>query len=479
MVPLLIAAAVAMPATDRCAVLATVFIEHATMERAMRLAGGGCRIDGQAAPVEGSHIRFELRLPPPERWSGRYYQIGNGGFAGAIHDPTLAEGEARGDAIAGTDTGHAGTGFDASWAKGHPVQVDDYGWRAIKATSDASRTLLGHYYGRPAKHRYAIGCSNGGRMALMAAARWPADWDGVIAGAPANPWTDQFRAFGLLQHQLRDAPGNWISPALLPAIRATALAQCPPGSVQNGIATRPQACGTDFDQMRCVPSHAGPCLSDGQMASLSAIVRAGYLPAAMIPADWQRWILASTRSDSQLTFATQAGPELLSAGDTLDVPIPGLLAFAARGGKILSYFGWSDAVVAPMRGLGWYRAVIRRTPPALRGSYRLFMVPGMTHCQDGEGPTRFGQSIDTPGLRDDRRHDVRRSIEAWVEQGQAPEIMIATDAAGTEMRRIRPLSETFAIPGNFFGANISAWVDEPDGRRSESLPKAGNDGHWR
>ena len=258
----------------QCSALSSVPLDHARIEVSEMVDKNVCKVTGIASPVTGSRIRFEVWLPPGRRWSGRYYQIGNGGFAGAIHEPTLAEGAARGDAIAGTDTGHTGNGFDASWAPGHQIQIDDYGWRSIKATSDAARALLRVYYGRPARRHYAIGCSNGWRMALMAAARWPTEWDGIIAGAPANPWTDQLRSFAQLQGRLRTAERTGSTPSSCLRSAQRHSPKCPK-MVRDGVALEPLLCGTDFANLRCSGTLKLQCLSDAQVESLSAIVRAG------------------------------------------------------------------------------------------------------------------------------------------------------------------------------------------------------------
>ena len=423
-------------------------LDRAVVTKAATIAGGTCRIEGIASPVVGSHIRFEVMLPQPGRWSGRYYQIGNGGFAGAIHEPTLLEGAERGDAIAGTDAGHSSNPFDASWAEGHPVQVDDYGWRSIKATSDAARALILRYYGKPAMRHYAIGCSNGGRMALMAAARWPDEWDGIIAGAPAVQWTEQLQAFARLQRQLRSDPASWIKPNQLDTIRAAALGGCPEGTVVGGIAVAPEKCSAVFSRLRCRAVVTNKCLTDTQLRSLAAIVRAGYLPAAMVPDDWARWIIAPASAQSQLTFAQQGNSMLANGEAALDIPIAGLAAFNAKGGKIISYFGWADAVIAPLRGIGWYKRVAMRTkPPAsVQDYYRLFMVPGMVHCQGGLGPTQFGQSVEARAASDDATHDVRRALEAWVEIGRPPRDLIAIDGARQASRTLVPMRIDTPLP---------------------------------
>lgn len=426
---------------DRCAQLAKLTIDKAAVDSVV-LSGDVCRVNGSAHPVPGSDIRFTVYLPAPGRWSGRYYQIGNGGFAGAIHLPTLDDGARRGDAIAATDTGHRGTGFDASWATGNPEALADYGWRSIKATRDAAQALVAAYYGRAPGHRYFMGCSNGGRMALMAAARWPGDWDGILAGAPANPWTVQLRQFDRVQRAVR-APGGWLGRAQLDLIRRTAIAACPAGSVRNGIAQRPDACRADWDRLAC--RGGGACLTAPQRDSLRAITDAGYMPAAMDIADWDRWIVNPDASaPSQATFADQARRHLFAEYDAatlsshLDIRPEQLQPFRERGGKILSYFGWADAVIAPGPGLQWYRSVEAATagPEPLTDFYRLFMVPGMLHCQGGSGSVRFGQSIEAPAVRPRPGHDVRLALEAWVETNRPPETL--KGGTGPALRPVRP-----------------------------------------
>lgn len=419
---------------DRCAALARLTIDKTVIESAV-LSDGVCRINGSSHPVPGSDIRFAVYLPAPERWSGRYYQIGNGGFAGAIYLPTLEDGARRGDAIAATDTGHRGTGFDASWAANNPVALADYGWRSIKATRDAAQALVQAYYGRIPRHRYFMGCSNGGRMALMAAARWPQDWDGVIAGAPANPWTKQFANFGTIQDVMR-APGGWLGRADIDRIRQTAIAACPAGSVVKGIAQRPDACRPDW-------SRTG--LSAPQRRTLSTLIAAGYAPAAMVREDWERWIAnPDATAESQFVFAQQSRRFLFGhyshrqlAAD-LDVRPGDLKPFRERGGKILSYFGWADAVIAPGLGLDWYRAVDRASRSAGKTTdfYRLFMVPGMLHCQGGAGAASFGQSLDAPASFQRPEYDVRLALERWAETGKAPDGL--TSGTGDRARTVYP-----------------------------------------
>jgi len=409
-------------------------------------------VRGVARPTRASRIVFELWLPEAG-WNGRYYQLGNGGFGGDLHHPPLAAEAARGNAAAVTDTGHTGDGFDASWAAGHPERVVDYGHRSIKSTSDAARALIRAYYGRAAAHRYFAGCSNGGRQALMAAQRYPDDWDGIIAGAPANLWTDQLVSFAALQRRLRTVPGAWLPPAKLPAIQRAALASCPVATVHDSVATDPRLCRFDPARLLCRASESDDCLTPAQIESLRRITAAGYQPtSAAVVENWNRWIVnPDTSSPSQLIFATQAFRYLLqdrpawevAAFDprrdvpsarvraTLDADSTDYRRFRDRGGRILSYFGWADALISPGAGIHYYHRVQRIMERArTEGFYRLFMVPGMTHCQGGASPDAFGQSLSASALRPDRRHDIRHALEAWAEQGIPPDELVAARYRG-------------------------------------------------
>jgi feruloyl esterase len=420
-----------------------------------------CRIRGIARPTRASRIAFELWLPATG-WNGRYYQLGNGGFAGNIHLPSLAAEAARGNAAASTDTGHSGTGLDASWAAGQPEKVVDYGHRSIKATSDAARSLIAAYYGRPARHRYYAGCSNGGRQALMAAARYPDDWDGILAGAPANPWTVQLAAHAAIQHQLRASPDAWLSPPKLSAIQRAALATCPrEAGVIDGVAGDPRQCRFEPSTIQCRGAETNDCLTDAQVQSVRVLQQAGYEPtAAAMPGSWGEWVVQpDSDRPSQLTFATEAmrylagRPQWTSSSFTEDDatalrPLSGVLdaradeltRFRARGGRIISYFGWADPLIAPRLGTRFYAEVAAASGgfSRARSFYRLFMVPGMGHCQGGAGPTSFGQSAPAPAAYDDARHDVRRALEVWVEKGTPPETIVAAQPGTSATRKLQP-----------------------------------------
>jgi feruloyl esterase len=357
-------AAFAGHASD-CAALAThelpnVHIAAAQLVPAQSDVPEFCRVQGEARPAADSQIGFELWLPA-SGWNGRYYQLGNGGFAGSIHHPSLAAELRRGNAVAATDTGHRADAFDASWALGHPEKIVDYGHRSIIETARAATALVREYYGKPPRFRYFTGCSNGGRQALMAAQRFPQEWDGILAGAPALDWTRQLTTF----------------------------AAQPAGDVRSQL--------TLAEQFFRYLVHDDPAWTLGQF---------------------------DARRDAELARQRRIGNQTLS--QVLDATDPDLTRFEQRRGKLLMYFGWADDLISPQAGVDYYERVLARMGGAERTQafFRLFMVPGMGHCQGGKEPHAFGQAYVAPGLSDDPEHDIRRALEAWVEQGKVPERIV-------------------------------------------------------
>lgn len=466
------------PSADHCARLLTATSARVEILSATHVEGGAfaaapgenmevpasCRIVAVARPTSDSEIGFELWLP--DSWNGRYSQLGNGGFAGNIDHPSLAREIGRGNAAAMTDTGHKGSQFEASWALGHPEKVVDYGYRSIKETSEAARELISDYYGRPAQRRYFIGCSNGGRQALMAAQRYPADWDGIIAGSPAVEWTRQLAVFAAIQHRLRTEPKNWIPASKLAAIQRAATTACPDAAAHGA------QCHLDVRTLVCRGKESAHCLTTEQAKTLDLIQSGRTDPplgqsnlgfaatSAAIASNWEQWILNPDRSAaSDLTFATQAfrylvlerpdwevedlkprrdlplAPNRKFAGrrlsDILDPANPDLSAFERRAGKLIMYVGWADAVISPAGAVAYYQDVTRRMGMArTQGFARLFVAPGMQHCQGGPSPNAFGQAWIAPALRKDASHDIRLALEAWVEQGRPPTSLTAVKYEG-------------------------------------------------
>lgn len=347
-----------------CAALATHELPHTRITAKLIPAQADlpefCRVQGEAQPTADSQIGFELWLPATG-WNGRYYQLGSGGFAGNIHEPALAAELRRGNAVAATDTGHRANAFDASWALNHPERVIDYGYRSLQETSRVANELVHLYYGSRARFRYFTGCSNGGRQAFMAAQRFPDEWDGILAGAPAYNWTMQLATF----------------------------AAHPEGDVR------------------------------AQLTFAEQFFR--YMVY-----DDPSWTLARFDSRRDLDFARQRRIGNQTLSQVLDATDTDLTRFEQRRGKLLMYFGWADDLISPQAGVDYYERVVARMGGSERTQefFRLFMVPGMGHCQGGAAPHAFGQAYVSPGMRDDPEHDIRRALEAWVEQGKVPERIV-------------------------------------------------------
>jgi feruloyl esterase len=388
-----------------------------------------CRIALEAAPAPRSRIGTEVWLPL-SGWSGRFVQLGTGGFAGTLPEAGMAAEVRRGNAVAVTDTGHKGRdGFDAAWARGAPQTVIDYGYRSLAVSARAAKATVAGFYGAPARYSYFVGCSNGGRQALVAAEREPGDWDGVLAGAPAVAWSEQLSHFAEIQQALRRS-GAAIPAGMLPAIQQAARAQC-------GDA---ETCAFDPAALRCHGAAGATCLTAAQIAALQPIVRDFDPRWAAARGGWDHWIInADRKAQTQLTFAEQFFREMvlgrsgwrvedLKPADlsqaarlrpVFDATDRDLAAFRRRGGKLVVYAGSADPVISPGRVTRWFDGL------AGRDFARLFVVPGMLHCQGGPEPNAFGQAPIAPAASPDADHDIRRALEDWVERGRPPERLTA------------------------------------------------------
>ena len=276
-----------------------------------------CRVQGVLQPSNDSHIEFEVWLPA-SGWNGRYEGLGNGGFAGAIDYAGLADAVAHGYAASDSDTGHKASAIDARWALGHPEKVVDFGYRAVHETAEKAKTLIAAFYGNQARRSYFNSCSDGGREALMEAQRFPADYDGILAGAPANDWT-RLLANAAEETQMLGDPAKYIPPAKLPAIQAATLAACDAqDGVKDGIINDPSRCKFDASVLLCKGAESDSCLTAPQVASLQRLyvgardsagktIFPGRLPGAEAGAGtWNLWITGQKPGTSLMYgFATQ------------------------------------------------------------------------------------------------------------------------------------------------------------------------------
>jgi Tannase and feruloyl esterase len=422
-----------------------------------------CRIQGSIKPSSDSNIAFEVWLPPQSAWNGKYEGIGNGGFAGSLIYPPMDWALQAGYAVSATDTGHSGGSLDAHWALGHPEKITDFGWRAIHETASASKAIIEAYYAKPPAHSYFSGCSDGGREALMEAQRFPKDYDGIVAGAPANFWT-RLLANGVWTDQaLSETPESWISPEQLSVVSDAAVKAC---HGENGVVDDPGQCRFDPSSLLCKAGESQQCLSAPQITALKKIysgmqdasgksIFPGYPAGGEAgPVAWSLWLTGAEpkRVEGTLiygfstgyfanmvfdkadwTFRGQSPVEDLAqaqekTGQALDAPNPDLSAFRDAGGKLIQYHGWNDAAIPAPSSIDYYEQVAGKLGgiEKTQSFYRLFMAPGMQHCGSGLGPNAVGGVFGSPSPSGDPAHDVVAALAHWVEDGSAPDRIIAT-----------------------------------------------------
>src|SRR5436309_12313935 len=436
-----------------------------------------CRVLAVARPSADSEIKFEVWMPA-SGWNGRFRGQGNGGFAGEIDYGSLAAAVGDGYASAGTDTGHSASGIDARWALGHPEKVIDFGYRAIHEMTQTAKAAAKAFYGREPQRSYFANCSNGGRQALMEAQRFPEDYDGILAGAPANFFTH------LLTKALADAQAttldsaSYIPSSKLPALaRAVNVACDAQDGVADGILNEPNKCHFDPEILLCKDGDSDRCLTAPQITALKKLyagpidakgheIFPGYLPGAEeAQGAWEPWITGSAPGKS-LLFAFGTGyfsnmvyekaewnykdakiEEAVKAADEkttkmLNATDPNLAAFKARGGKLILYHGWNDPAISALNTINYFESVVSKMGGAEMDAFaRLYMAPGMLHCGGGPGPDSFGENGAADGS--DAQHNMGLALEQWVEKGIAPSAIIATKKAGGDsgesVKMTRPL----------------------------------------
>ena len=440
-----------------------------------------CRVRGELRPSADSDIHFEVWLPE-KYWNGRYLGVGNGGFAGEIEYHALADDISRGFAAAATDTGHFGDSEDASWAYQHPERIADFGWRAIHLTAQVAKQIISAYYGKPASHAYFDSCSDGGREALMEAQRFPGDYDGLLAGAPANNWATMLGGglAGLEETNLD--PAGVIPDLKLPAIERASLAACDRlDGVKDGIVSDPEKCRFEPAVLLCKHGDSLDCLTAPQVASLRHIYEGGtasngeVIFPGFLPGDedgWDPWIIGTGPLNSSGAQYVRNYFSYMVANDPkfniLAAPIDGSLAdaraktsrdldatssdlrsFAARSGKLILYHGWDDPAISPWNTIHYYQSVQNTMGSRPTASFlRLYMAPGVEHCVGGPGPDFFGQL----GLPAEKGHGLFDVLEAWVEDGKPPTGVIATkygkDQNPTMTRPLCPYPEVAKYDGS-------------------------------
>lgn len=415
-----------------------------------------CRVIGIIRPASDSEIRFEVWIPETS-WNGRFLAAGNGGFAGTIEHDSMSRYIQRGYATANTDTGHQGEAVDASWAYQHPEKVTDFGYRAVHLMTVTAKALIAAYYGHGPARSYFDSCSNGGRQALMEAQRFPDDYDGILAGAPANNWTNMLASGVAMAQALYKSPASYISALKLPALHASVMMKCDAADgVRDGIINNPEACHFDPSAVLCKGTDQQSCLTEPQVKAAKTIYSGtarfpGLAAGSELGADgWTTWEVGEGPGRGLFTgfvenyfryMVFEPAWNVLTAdveqsyrmaerksGANLNAIDPDLRPFARRGGKLIIYHGWDDPAISPLNSVNYYESVVHKIGrEAAAQVIRLYMVPGMQHCFGGPGPSALGQfGIATSAAS---RHGIFDALEAWIEHGTAPGSIVATKYA--------------------------------------------------
>jgi feruloyl esterase len=480
------------PTAKACdtATLAALKLDGATVKAATAIPAGSftppgrttplanlpafCRIEAKATPTSESLINFEVWVPTADTWNGKLVATGNGGYSPALGYNDMAYAMRQGYAVIGGDTGHQSTDpNEMFWGVGRPERIIDWGTRSIHAITRPSKTIIAELMARAPSRAYYYGCSTGGHQGYAEMQRYPEDFDGVIAGAPGNNRVRLNIEF-MYRFMANRTPGNNTA-LILPAAKASlvtarAIAACDDlDGVTDGVMEDPRQCTADrfnVDALLCQAGDAADCLTAEQIAVVKKIYAGPKNPrtnAQLYPgypvgseagwpsywgasepvrADfWRLWVYENPQwnwwsfdYDRDVAFADA------KVGWMVDQVNPDLSAFKARGGKAIVYHGWQDPVVNPLDTIAYYEQV-----KALQGSQaetdrflRLFLVPGMGHCGGGAGATNFGnQGSPSPVLSAER--DVLMALDRWVEQGVAPDSIVASRVVGGNTVRTRLL----------------------------------------
>jgi feruloyl esterase len=420
-----------------------------------------CKVAG----VIGTETNFELLLP--DDWNGKFAMGGGGGFAGQVINTALAYGALQsGYATAGTDTGHAGHPVAADWAHNNLERLVSFGHQAVHRTAVNSKALINAYYQKDITNSYFTGCSRGGGQALMEAQRYPADFDGIVAGAPAYNWTDGLAAgTTTINRAMYPDPKNLQEAVIRPQdqqlIESAYLKQCDAlDGLEDGILSDPRECSFDVAALTCKSGQSNDCLTTQQVLAAKAVydgpsddhgqIFPGFpYGGETTPGGWSRWLTGGLKYNvDEDSFqggvevdADNAAPELPSVhygfgngimkyfiyndpdwnyldydmndlrpdservAQTLNADDPDLSAFRDRGGKLLMYTGWTDPAITALGTIQYYAEVLEHDESAAE-DVRLIMMPGVDHCFGGIGP-------DWVNYLDE--------IDKWVTTGDAPE----------------------------------------------------------
>ncbi|HJT89706.1 MAG TPA: tannase/feruloyl esterase family alpha/beta hydrolase, partial [Bryobacteraceae bacterium] len=346
-----------------------------------------------------------------------------------------------------TDTGHEGG--NGLFALDHPEKIVDFGWRAVHDTAVQSKAVVTAFYGRAPRFSYWNGCSTGGRQALVEVTKFPDDFDGVLAGAPANPHIHLHAASVERSLELMNNSQGALSPAKVETLHKAVLKACDAlDGVRDGLVSEPAKCHFDPASLLCQGADSDACLTVAQVKTVRILYsdvktksgeivwtgfepggELGYAALKTIPTRpgmaWDSFRILGHQDanydfhkfdlDRDMALADKSG---------IDAHTFDLSAFKKHGGKLLLYHGWADQAIPPGHTVNFYKGVLAKMGPDQEDWLRLFMIPGMLHCRGGAGPDQF---------------DKMAVIERWREDGMAPAQIIAAHVSNGQVDNTRPL----------------------------------------
>ena len=407
-----------------------------------------CRVAATLTPTNDSDIKVEVWLPA-KGWNGKFQAVGNGGWAGVISYAAMADALRAGYAGASTDTGHVGG--RGTFAFDHPEKLIDFAWRSEHEMTVQAKVVIQTFYGSAPKLSYWNGCSTGGRQGLKEAQMFPADYDGIIAGAPANR-----TAIAMwIAHAVLKDPASYIPPTKYPIIHQAALAACDArDGLKDGLIDDPTKCRFDPAILLCKSEDGPACLTAPQVTAAKKIYSPAVNPrtglelfSSLVPGTELGWGVQARGpepyavADDQFRYVVFKDPKWdwktfnfdsdvarfnLPENLVMNASNPDMKPFFSHGGKLLLYHGWSDPNVPTLNTIKYYKSIVEAMggESNASGSVRLFLEPGMGHCSGGEGPSVF---------------DKVGALERWVEQGKAPDALIASHVTDGKVDRTRPL----------------------------------------
>ncbi|NKB43129.1 MAG: tannase/feruloyl esterase family alpha/beta hydrolase [Alphaproteobacteria bacterium] len=417
-----------------------------------------CQVKGYVS----SSVEFELRLPL-ENWNGKFLKRGCGGFCGAVFIAACNNHVKDGYACIASDMGHTSTALDAKWAYNDLQAEIDFGYRATHVVTVAGKAITEAFYSNAPQRSYYMGCSTGGRQGLVEAQRFPYDFDGIVAGAPVIDETGAGMELLWTLVANRDEDGKQILPSSkVPMIHQAVIAKCDMNDgLEDGLIGDARDCDFEPAELQCLGRDRDNCLTTAQVETVNKMYDGPVNSdgMALYTGGVQRgselnWIGNYISEDGGLSvyekfmgdmfrylnFMPDPGPSWQQTDFDFDEDYkrlglmehiytgsnPDLRKYKARGGKILTYQGWRDQSVVPLNIIDYYETVTKTMggQDATQDFYRLFMIPGMNHCSGGAGAYAI---------------DYLAHMEDWVENGNAPDVLIGVhpnvrvDSAGTDL----------------------------------------------